>query len=72
MASAQVREVRQRILAQGKNSLPAEKFRSLQEDDYYGSPYSFWSSAKAHGLCTDAEMKAAEISYGNLWHYRGD
>lgn len=41
--------------------------------DYnYGSPYSYWATAKHQGICTEEEFNYAAKIYGDLWHYRGD
>lgn len=63
-----VREVKQRIL---KNA-NAEQLKELNNDDWYGAPYSFWQDARKYNLCTEAEVNAAQNYYGSMWHYRGD
>lgn len=41
-------------------------------DLYYGTPYSYYRTAKEIGMISDDEYELAQRSYGQLWHYRGD
>jgi len=63
-----VHQVANRILEEADETAR----RSLLIDRNYGAPYSFWSNAKARGLCTEQEFEQARRAYGSLWHYRGD
>lgn len=42
------------------------------DDVWYGTRFSYWTAAKASGVCSEAEYEHARAVYGNLWHYRGD
>lgn len=44
----------------------------LAIDRNYGSPQSFWASARAYGLVTESEYERARLHYRDLWYYRGD
>ena len=60
------------IIQRAKAELSDEAYDALIIDRHYGSPESFWSSAKHHGLTTEEDYRAAMRSYGDLWYYRGD
>lgn len=68
MTPQQRREREAQILAA---ATPAQQ-ASLREDRNYGTPYSFWRSAVSLGYATEAELEAAQGTYGDIWHYRGD
>ena len=45
---------------------------TLRIDFFYGSKYSFWSTAVRYGLAREDELEQARGYYGDRFHYRGD